>query len=105
MSRMIFRPVITEKTLRKAAEENVYTFAVDPAMTKPGIAQKISELYKVDVEWVRTIIRQATAHKTGRRRLPGMTARVKKAYVRLKEGQTITLFDFGSQEAQTETTK
>lgn len=100
MAKMIFRPVITEKTLRKAAEDNVYTFAVDPAMTKPGIAEKVAELFKVDVLWVRTIIRQATEHKTGRRRLPGMTARVKKAYVRLKQGQTIALFDFGSQETQ-----
>ncbi len=100
MARMIFRPVITEKTLRIAATDNVYTFAVDPAMTKPGIAEKISELFKVDVEWVRTIIRQSTAHKTGRRRLPGVTARVKKAYVRLKKGQTIALFDFGSQQEE-----
>ncbi len=91
---MIFRPVVTEKTLRKAASENVYTFAVDPAMTKPAIAIRIAELFNVEVIWVRTSIRQATSRKTGRRRLPGMELRVKKAYVRLKEGQTIDLFDF-----------
>lgn len=97
---MIFRPVITEKTLRKAAEDNVYTFTVDPAMSKPAVAERISELFKVDVEWVRTVIRQAKVRKTGRRRLPGMEVRVKKVFVRLKQGQTIDLFDFGSTQTQ-----
>lgn len=97
MSRMIFRPVITEKSLSKAASENIYTFVVDPAMSKPQIAKRISELYNVEVEWVRTAIRKAKAVKTGRRRLPGMKTRAKKAYLRIKQGQTIELFDFNAQ--------
>lgn len=94
---MIFRPVITEKSLSVAASENIYTFVVDPAMSKPQIAQRVSELYGVAVEWVRTAIRKAKAVKTGRRRLPGMKTRAKKAYVRIKEGQKIDLFDFNAE--------
>lgn len=101
MSRMIFRPIITEKTLRLAAQDNVYTFAVDPAMSKPAIAIRIAELFRVEVEWVRTVIRQATARKTGRRRLPGMEVRVKKAFVCLKPGQSIALFDFATEDVHT----
>lgn len=97
---MIFRPVITEKSLSKAASENIYTFVVDPAMSKPQIAQRVTELYNVDVEWVRTAVRKAKPVKTGRRRLPGMKARAKKAYLRIKAGQTIELFDFNSEAAQ-----
>ena len=99
MSRMIFRPVITEKSLSQAASDNIYTFVVDPAMSKPQIAQRISELYKVEVEWVRTAIRKAKAVKTGRRRLPGMKTRAKKATLRIKQGQTIDLFDFNTESA------
>lgn len=97
---MIFRPVITEKSLSKAASENIYTFVVDPAMSKPQIAQRVNELYNVDVEWVRTAIRKAKAVKTGRRRLPGMKTRAKKAYLRIKAGQTIDLFDFSTESTQ-----
>lgn len=97
MSRMIFRPVITEKSLSVAASENIYTFVVDPAMSKPQISKRISELFNVEVEWVRTAIRKAKAVKTGRRRLPGMKTRAKKAYVRIKHGQSIDLFDFNTQ--------
>jgi large subunit ribosomal protein L23 len=96
---MIFRPVITEKSLGKAASENIYMFVVDPAMSKPQIAERIAELYNVEVEWVRTAIRKAKARRTGRRRLPGMKTRAKKAYVRIKDGQTIALFDFNTQAA------
>jgi ribosomal protein L23 len=63
-------------------------------MSKPQIAKRISELYDVEVEWVRTAIRKAKAVKTGRRRLPGMKTRAKKAYLRIKSGQKIDLFDF-----------
>lgn len=97
---MIFRPIITEKSLRKAAEDTVFTFAVDPAMSKPAVAARIGELFKVEVEWVRTVIHQAKVRKTGRRRLPGMEVRVKKAFVKLKKGQKIDLFDFGNQDIQ-----
>lgn len=102
MSRMIFRPVITEKSLSQASKENIYTFVVDPAMSKPQIAQKVSQLYGVDVEWVRTAIRKAKAVKTGRRRLPGMKTRAKKASLRIKEGQTIDLFDFSTEQGTEE---
>lgn len=98
MSRMIFRPVITEKSLSQAASDNIYTFVVDPAMSKPQIAERISELYNVEVEWVRTAVRKAKVVKTGRRRLPGMKTRAKKALLRIKQGQKIELFEFNTEQ-------
>lgn len=100
MPRMIFAPIITEKTLALAGGENIYTFEVDPGMTKPHMARRISELFNVHVEWVRTATRRTQARRTGRRRLPSNEPKVKKAFVCLRKGDTIPLFDFSTEQAK-----
>ncbi len=90
---ILIKPVITEKSLRLAKEENIYTFKVMPRATKPQIVQAIRELYDVEVERVRTVMNQAEARRTGRKRLKATTTKTKKALVKLKEGQKIEVFD------------
>ena len=90
---ILIKPVITEKSLALAKESNVYTFKVVPKATKPQIAQAVRELYGVEVERVRTIMNQAEARRTGRKRLKATTAKTKKALVKVKDGQKIEVFD------------
>ncbi len=90
---VLIKPVITEKSLRLAKELNTYTFKVASKATKPQIAQAVRELYGAEVLKVRTVMNQAVARRTGRKRLKSTTARGKKALVTLKEGEKIDLFD------------
>lgn len=92
---IIRRPIITERSLALANQENTYSFEVATTATKNQIKSHIEELYGVEVIRVRTIMRQATQQRTGKRRLLSATQKTKKALVTLKTGQTISLFDVG----------
>lgn len=95
---IIKRPVITEKTLQLASQQNVFTFEVDRLATKNQIKEAIQELFKVSVVATNTVMSQRVAKTTGKKRLKVMSAKTKKACVKLKEGDSITLFDMGGQE-------
>jgi large subunit ribosomal protein L23 len=92
---IIRRPIITERSLALANQDNTYSFEVDTAATKNQIQSQIEELYEVTVIRVRTIMKQPTARRTGKRRLASATRKSKKALVTLKAGQSIALFDVG----------
>ncbi len=89
----IVKPVITEKSLGLANAKNTYTFAVSKDSTKNQIKEAVEKLFPVKVLAVRTVMNQAVAHKTGKRRLQVAGAKVKKALVTLKKGDSINLFD------------
>jgi len=93
----IIKPIITEKSLT-SANAGWFTFSVLPGADKRSIAREIHELYAVDVESVRTVIGHGKVRRTGKtmktKQLPGG----KKAYVLLKKGQTIEVFQIGSGE-------
>jgi len=90
---VIIKPVLTEKTVRLAAVDNTYTFAVSRAASKHQVANGVSELYSVDVIRVRTIVNHADTRRTGRRRSVVSISKSKKALVTIKKGQTIAAFD------------
>ena len=90
---VITKPVITEKTLKLASENNIYTFQVALSTSKPQIASVIEHIYNVKVVRVRTIINQARAKKTGRKRLVKSGTKLKKALITLKAGDVIDIFD------------
>lgn len=92
---VVKRPVITEKSVHLAAAENTYTFEVQRNAHKNQIAEAVREMYGVTVDSVRTVMRQAKASRTGRKRMQAIQPRTKKALVTLKKGDTITLFDKG----------
>jgi|TARA_Y100001960_G_scaffold192958_1_gene201989 large subunit ribosomal protein L23 len=86
--KIIKSPLITEKTTM-IAENNTYTFEVLKDATRVEVKDAIEAIFNVKVEKV-NILNQAG--KTKRfRGMPGKRKDVKKAYVRLQEGQAIDL--------------
>lgn len=92
------KPIITERSLDLANQENTFSFDVSVEATKNQIKYQVELLYSVDVVRVRTITKQSTEKRTGKRRLIRSTKKSKKALITLKEGQTISLFNLGGSE-------
>lgn len=87
---VIKRPIITEKTT-KLKQQGIYVFEVKKDATKGMIKEAVEKLYNVDVESVRTCIMKGKLRRYGR--YEGYTSDWKKAYVKLKPGQTIKQID------------
>ena len=92
MKQIIIKPVITEKSL-SLASRGWYTFAVALASNKPEIAHAISDLYKVTVVEIRTMIMHGKERRSGKKQKRVTKSDWKKALVRLKEGQKIDAFE------------
>ncbi|MFM7547894.1 MAG: 50S ribosomal protein L23 [Cyanobacteriota bacterium] len=86
---VIRRPLITEKATR-ALELNQYTFEVDHRAAKPDIKAAVESLFDVRVVGVSTMNPPRRTRRVGR--FAGKRAQVKKAVVRLAEGNAIQLF-------------
>ena len=86
---VIRRPLITEKAT-KALEFNQYTFEVDHRAAKPDIKAAVEKMFDVRVVGVSTMNPPRRTRRLGR--FAGKRAQVKKAVVRLAEGNTIQLF-------------
>lgn len=89
----IIKPVITEKSLRLANNENTYVFEVQMTANKNQIREAIEKLFEVKVDRVRTIVKYKELKRTGKKRMTVKKGKTKKALVTLKEGQSIDLFD------------
>ncbi len=89
--KVIQKPIITEKAAQLREKENVYMFYVHPRATKDAIKRSVEKLFSVDVIAVRTINLPGKPRRRGR--FIGRTAARKKAIVKLKEGQTIPVFE------------
>lgn len=92
------KPIITEKSLALAGSGNTYVFEVDRRANKDQIKAAIEKTFTVSVEKVRTVTNQKQVERTGRKRLKRVQPKVKKAFITLKSGSTIDLFDFTGQE-------
>ena len=86
---VIRKPLITEKATR-SLELNQYTFEVDPRAAKPDIKAAIEQMFDVKVVGISTMNPPRRSRRVGR--FAGKRAQVKKAVVRLAEGNTIQLF-------------
>ena len=86
---VIRRPLITEKATR-ALELNQYTFEVDHRAAKPDIKAAVEQMFSVKVVGVSTMNPPRRTRRVGR--FSGKRAQVKKAVVRLAEGNSIQLF-------------
>lgn len=87
LSRVLFGPVVTEKTTLSGERENSVAFWVNPKSTKKEVAQAVEHFFKVKVESVRTIVLMRPFLKFGQ--MEGRGAKKKKAYVKLQQGQEI----------------
>jgi large subunit ribosomal protein L23 len=83
-------PIITDKT-RALLKQNIYTFKVDPKLNKTEIKNFIEKYFNVKVEEVRTA--NYKRRERGRTRIRSVRKKFKKAYVKLKEGYKIPLFE------------
>ncbi|MBR3164416.1 50S ribosomal protein L23 [Candidatus Saccharibacteria bacterium] len=93
---MLIRPIQTEKAYREQTKRS-YMFVVPEDTSKQAIAQQITDQYNVTVTSVHTILRKgkATKFSRGKHAYPGTTYRQDKkiAYVTLKDGDSIKVFD------------
>ncbi len=90
-SEIIKRPIITEKSMLLAEQENKYTFDVDKRANKIQIKQAIEELFDVKVTKVNKI--KTTPKKKRVGQYQGFKPAVTKAIVTLAEGSKIEIFN------------
>ena len=89
--KLIKRPIITEKAI-KLNKNYQYAFLVDKSLNKNQIKKAIEALLNVIVNHVRTCNLPPQMKQVGRSK--GQLSRYKKAYVELKNGESIeTLFN------------
>lgn len=93
---MIVIPRATEKAYNEQTKRT-YIFNVPTDASKQSVAAAVSKEYNVTVEDVRVLTRKGkkTRFSKGRHAYPGTTYRKDKkfAYVTLKEGDKIAIFD------------
>ena len=87
----IVRPVITEQTSSAFQERAEYTFEVHPQATKPQIRTAIEQLFGVKVTGVWTSNQRGKVRRVGA--TAGRRPNWKKAIVKLREGDTIEIFE------------
>ena len=84
-TKIILRPVITEKTTVLKERNREVCFEVAPRANKTEIKKAVETLFKVKVECVRTQAKHGKERRVGRG--SGRTKDWKKAFVRLKAGE------------------
>ena len=89
--RTIVRPVITEKSSAAYQERGEYAFEVHPDATKPQIRNAIEQLFGVKVTGVWTSNQRGKDKRMGR--TSGRRPNWKKAIVKLREGDSIAVFE------------
>jgi len=96
LKKKLLEPRATEKSYLEQTNR-IYVFPVKREMSKQAIAKMVEDEFNVTVTDVRTLTRKgkATKYSKGKHAYPGITHRQDKklAYVRLKEGNSIRVFD------------
>jgi large subunit ribosomal protein L23 len=91
LSKVIQRPLITERGSDLRVKYNQFFFQVNPAANKHEIKQAVELYFGVKVENVRTMNMLGKVKRLGR--FSGKRADWKKAVVTLAEGDNIDVFD------------
>ncbi len=89
----VLRPRMSEKTYA-ISESGVFVFIVESKLNKQEIAKAVEDSYKVDVIKVNVVNQKGKKKRAYRNRKyeNGTRSDMKKAYVTLKEGQSIPIF-------------
>lgn len=90
-SRMIIKQFLATEKSTVAREEGKYAFRVDRRANKYQIKRAIEDLFRVEVDSVRTMIVPGKMKRYGR--FEGKTPTWKKAVIQLKGDQTIAEFE------------
>ncbi|MBN2287961.1 MAG: 50S ribosomal protein L23 [Candidatus Glassbacteria bacterium] len=88
---IVRRPLLTEKSDHLRESGNQYCFEVDRRANKLQIKKAVEELFQVKVRQVRVQNVQGKIKSMGR--YSGKRADWKKAFVALREGEVIELFE------------
>lgn len=88
---VVKRPLITEKAERNREAAHQFAFEVHRDATKIQVKQAVEKLFNVHVLAVRTAIARGKQKRVGRN--VGQRPNWKKAFVTLKDGETIALFE------------
>lgn len=86
---VLLSQVVSEKVMNASQNENSVGFWVNPRATKEDVKEAVESLFKVSVLAVRTLNMRRKPVRFGR--TEGFQKARKKAYVKLAEGQSITL--------------
>ena len=89
---IIKRPLVTEKN-NTFSDKQTYVFEVDRKANKKEIRACVEKYFGVQVKNVRTAVCRGRSKRTSRG--VGRVPYWKKAIVRLKEGEKITVFEGG----------
>jgi len=88
---VVKRPLITEKAERNREASRSFAFEVHRDATKIQVKQAVEKLFSVHVLAVRTAIARGKNKRVGKN--SGRRPNWKKAFVTLKDGETIALFE------------
>ncbi|HPN30668.1 MAG TPA: 50S ribosomal protein L23 [bacterium] len=88
---IIIRPIISEKSTIAREKFNQYGFEVAVDATKNEVKKAVEKLFSVKVESVKMLNQIGKIKRV--RQHPGMTAKSKKAVVRLKGDNKIKFFE------------
>lgn len=89
VANVLLAPHVTEKATLVGEMSNQIVFRVASKATKPQIKQAVEKMFEVEVDSVRVLNVKGKQKRFGAQM--GQRKGWKKAYVRLKEGQTIDL--------------
>lgn len=89
ISRVLIKPIMTEKTSRQEIN-NQYTFLVDLKASKVNIKQAIKKFYNVDTVSINTLILKGKEKRHGK--FVGKRSDKKKAIITLAEGQVLPIW-------------
>ena len=91
---ILIKPIITEKMTAQGEKLNRYGFVVDKQANKLEIKAAVEKMYGVKVDGVNTqqYVGKVKTRNTTRGLAVGRVNRGKKAYVTLKEGETIDFY-------------
>lgn len=92
MIQIIKRPIITEKASKMQASRQ-YCFEVTPDANKIQIKQALEQLFEVNIISVRTTLIKGKVKRrmTKKGLMVGRKPQRKKAYITLKQGQTLDI--------------
>jgi large subunit ribosomal protein L23 len=91
LHRTIVRPIVTEQSSAAYQERGEYTFRVASDATKTTIRSAIEQLFGVKVTGVWTSNQLGKARRVGQQ--VGRRPHWKKAVVKLRDGDTIDIFE------------
>src|SRR5579859_809599 len=92
----LLRPRLSEKTYGLALSKTVYVFDVPADANKHTVAAAVAAQFEVSVVEVNIVNVKGKAKRTirkGGRAVAGQRSDIKKAYVRLKDGDKLPFFD------------